>query len=207
MHIAILFYGRINKFKEHYKNIMESLGNSNTFDIFYSCDNAPLDLLQEFIQLYKPVSVINEKLEFTTNFGDYPKHPNTNINNMIAHFLNKLRVFSLLEKHVEIYKLHYDLVISLRLDLLFEDTMVFYTVEEDTIYIPEGYDFEDFAINDQIAYGSIRTMKKYMNIIYNIDFILNNGQTILHPESLTYTNILNNGLKIIRFPFNYSLDK
>jgi len=207
MHIAILFYGRINKFKEHYKNIMESLGNSNTFDIFYSCDNAPLDLLQEFIQLYKPVSVINEKLEFTTNFGDYPKHPNTNINNMIAHFLNKLRVFSLLEKHVEIYKLHYDLVISLRLDLLFKDTMVFYTVEEDTIYIPEGYDFEDFAINDQIAYGSIRTMKKYMNIIYNIDFILNNRQTILHPESLTYTNILNNGLKIIRFPFNYSLDK
>ena len=207
MHIAILFYGRINKFKEHYKNIMESLGNSNTFDIFYSCDNAPLELLQEFIQLYKPVSVMNEKLEFTTNFGDYPTHPNTNINNMIAHFLNKSRVFSLLETHVEIHKIQYDLIISLRLDVLFEDNMPFYTIEEETIYIPEGYDFEQFAINDQIAYGSITTMKKYMNIIHNLDYILNNSQTILHPETLTYINILINGLKIIRFPFKYILDK
>jgi hypothetical protein len=186
---------------------MESFKNSNTFDIFYSCDNAPLDLLQEFIELYKPVSVINEKIELTKTYEDYPKHPHTNKNNMLCHFLNKSRVFYLLEKHIEIHKIHYDLVISLRLDLLFENTMPFYTVEEDTIYIPEGYDYLDFAINDQIAYGSIRTMKIYMNIINNLEIILNNNKTLLHPESLTYTNILNNGLKIIRFPFNYRLDK
>jgi hypothetical protein len=206
MRIAVLFYGRINKFREHRENILNSLGN-NILDIFYSSDNSPQEDIDEFINLYKPVKVTNAKIHFKMEFGNYPKHPNTHVDRMICHFVNKMRVFHLMETHAKNENINYDAVISLRLDLLIESPFTINKIEENTIYIPEGNDFEPDAINDQIAYGSMETMKKYMNIIYNLEFIIENQLSILHPESLTLTNLMINKVKIERFHLRYILNK
>ena len=47
MHIAVLIYGRLNKCREHYANIVESLGSHNNIDFFLSSDNAPESLLND----------------------------------------------------------------------------------------------------------------------------------------------------------------
>jgi len=49
MHIALLLYGRIEKFKDNYDQILDVIGRNNTVDIFYSSDYEPPQKIAEFI--------------------------------------------------------------------------------------------------------------------------------------------------------------
>jgi hypothetical protein len=67
------------------------------------------------------------------------------------------------------------------------------------------YDYIDYAINDQIAYGTVNVMKKYNSI--NAVYLLEQHLSIPHPESLHYANIHYHKLNINRVNINYYLDK
>jgi hypothetical protein len=213
MRIAVLVYGRINKCSGHYKNILWSLGD-NQVDFFLSSDNASTNDLDIFLQLYKPILYCNDRISHNYNLDiyDYLLEPyrnsigKINNNNVICHFINKGRVFKLLEKFIEIEKVQYDYILSLRIDLVFQSQFQFdIPIKINTIYIPHGSDFV-FGINDQIAYGNLEVMKKYMNIFANIFLFLDNKITIPHPENLTKTNILYNKLTIERFNLDYFIE-
>jgi hypothetical protein len=66
MRIAVLVYGRLNKCVEHYKNVMESIGESNKIkiDFFFSSDNSPSYLCNDFIRLYKPKLYTNIAVKY-----------------------------------------------------------------------------------------------------------------------------------------------
>ena len=107
MRIAVLVYGRLNKCAEHYKNIVESLGENNEIDFFMSSDNAPQ--LNDFIRLYKPISYNNDPIHYDYDLGKYPgKREETNIHKMTCHFVNKNRVLMLLEEYVHKNNIQYD---------------------------------------------------------------------------------------------------
>jgi hypothetical protein len=212
MRIALLLYGRINKFKEHRANIIESFGKDNQVDIFYSCDGEDTSAMLEFIDLYKPIKVCNDKITDTIE-GKLHRYPNppspeyfdlVNIYNMSRHFINKSRVFKLLEEHIEQEHTHYDLVISTRIDIFYNESFIHGNIEENTIYIPMGYNYGLLAVNDQIAHGTLSTMKKYMNMYDNIINYLETG-CLMHPESLVYKNIIHNNINIVRYPLSYSI--
>lgn len=207
MHFAVLVYGRLNKCVEHYSTIVSSLDSSNNIiDFFLSSDDPPQDLLQEFINIYKPISYINDKISYSCDFGKYNGlREVTNIHNMTCHFINKSRVFTLLEEHIESTKVQYDCVVSIRVDLLIKSTFAITAIKENTVYIPHGCDHE--GINDNIAYGNVSSMKKYMNIYNNTTYLLENGMSIPHPESLTRDNITFTNLELIRFPLTYTICK
>jgi len=124
---------------------------------------------------------------------------------MTRHFINKNRVLVLLEEHIKACNIQYDCVVSLRLDCVFQTGFVFDNLEDNTIYIPAGYDHVAKAVNDQIAYGKIDVMKKY-NSINPVD-LLEKKLSIPHPESLNLANILFNKLEIQRPSIKYSLYK
>jgi hypothetical protein len=124
---------------------------------------------------------------------------------MTCHFINKNRVFSLLEQYVNKSNVHYDCVVSLRIDCLFQSKFIFNNLKDHTVYIPSGYDYVDNAINDQVAYGKIDVMKIYNSI--NPVFLLEKKLSIPHPESLTYANICFYNLNIERPIIQYHLDK
>jgi len=192
---------------EHYLSIINSISNNNTntIDFFLSSDDSPQELLQEFIKLYAPVSYINDNITYSCDFGKYNGlREETNKHNMTCHFINKSRVFKLLEEHIENTKKHYDCAISLRVDILLESTFNITNIKENTIYIPHERDYAG-GINDQIAYGTVSTMKHYMNIYNNAVYLLENGMTIPHPENLTRANIALSKLETIRFPLAYKL--
>jgi hypothetical protein len=199
MKIAVLIYGRLNTCVEHYSNYIDSLGKE--VDFFLSSDNSPENLLQEFIHLYKPISYTNEKINHTISLEKYDNKRGTQIHNMICHFINKQRVFELLEKHNETY----DIVVSLRIDIVFKNTFDFSNIVENTIYIPDNYDWG--GINDQVAYGNMEVMKKYNYIFKNIIYLLDNKLSIVHPETLTLANIIFNKLKINRFKLSYFIER
>lgn len=206
MRIAILVYGRLNKCLEHYKNIIASLGENNDIDFFASSDNSSELQLTCFINLYKPILYNNSSIEYDYDLGNYPgKRDETNIHNMTCHFINKNRVWMLLEEHINRNNIQYDCVVSLRIDCVFKNKFDFNSLDNNTIYIPFSYDYIDTAINDQIAYGKIDVMKKY-NSINALD-LLEKKLSIPHPESLNYANIHYYKLKIKRPHINYYLDK
>lgn len=208
MRIAILVYGRLNKCVEHYDNLIKHVGNEHSIDFFMSSDNSNEEQLLDFIRIYNPVSYINDKIEYDCDFKKYNGlRGETNIHNMTCHFINKGRVFTLLEKYVNETNIEYDIIISLRIDLIFYTPFIFNNIEENTIYIPEGYDHIENAINDQIAYGNINVMKKYMNIFLNSIYLLNMQQCIPHPEKLTLSNIIFNKLNIFRFYLSYAIER
>ena len=206
MRIALLVYGRLNKCNEHYNNIMGNIGKEHNVDVFLSSDTSSETQLQEFIELYKPISYNNDKIIYDTNLEKYEKHEATNIDHMIRHFINKQRVFTLLELYVKKESITYDIVISLRIDLVFHNSFNLTPLQNDTIYIPSDNDFLD-GINDQVAYGSIDVMKKYMNIYEYIIDLLERKITIAHPESLTLANIQFHKINIIRVKLLHVIDR
>jgi hypothetical protein len=206
MHIAVLIYGRLNKCSEHYINILESIGKHNNIDFFLSSDNSSESLLNDFISLYKPILYNNSIIHYDYDLGKYPdKRPETNIHNMTCHFINKNRVFLLLEEYINKKNVHYDCVMSLRIDCIFQNKFTFNNLVDNTIYIPAGNDWVDKGINDQIAYGKIDVMKKYNSI--NVVELLEKKLSIPHPESLNYANIYFYNLQIERVDINYYLDR
>jgi hypothetical protein len=206
MRVAVLVYGRLNKCVEHYENTVESIGKDIDIDFFLSSDNSSESLFNDFIHLYKPKLYDNSSIQYEYDLTKYPgKREETNIHNMTCHFINKNRVFLLLEEYKNKENIHYDCVISLRIDLVFLNNFIFNNLEDNTIYIPYGKDYLDNGINDQVAYGNIDVMKKY-NSINAVD-LLEKKLSIPHPESLHYANIIFHKLQIKRVNLEYNLDK
>ena len=203
MRIAVLVYGRLNKCVEHYNNILEHIGKQHDIDFFLSSDNSPESILHDFIHLYKPISYDNTPILYDYDLAAYPRAFETNIHNMTCHFLNKNRVFALLEKYIIGTYIHYDVVLSLRIDLVFNNSFDFNGLLDNTIYIPSDFDYR--GINDQIAYGKIDVMKKYNYI--NPIYLLENKFTISNPECLTLANICVNNLLVQRVELSYYIDK
>jgi hypothetical protein len=206
MRIAVIVFGRLNKCVEHYNNIIESLGENNNIDFFASSDNSSESLLSDFVNLYKPVMYNNSPINYDFDLGKYPgKRVETNIHNMTCHFINKNRVLLLLEEYINVNNIQYDCVVSLRIDCLFQNKFDFNFLEDNTIYIPSGFDYLENAINDQIAYGKIDVMKKYNSL--NAFDLLEKNLSIPHPESLNYANLKFYKLNIVRPCINYYLDR
>jgi len=221
MRIAVLVYGRIDMSNEaRAENIKNTIGTNHTIDFFLSSDNSSTPDIEEFIRLYRPISYINDPIERTDKLEfkracvfsrtcpeRNPSYDDLRIENMVRHFFNKKRVFSLLEKHIENTKIHYDVVLSLRNDLVFKNKFNFDYIHKNTVYIPEGSDYLGKALNDQVAYGRVETMKKYSNIFENMIYLLEKKISISHPESLNYANIHHHKLKIIRFILDYEIKR
>ena len=144
MKIAVLIYGRLNLCSMSYNYIIESLSNYDSVDFFCSSDNSHESHLHEFITNYKPLDYINDPIntdehKYMYSFPAVPP-PETNIDKMIRHFINKNRVYNLFLKHIEVNNKHYDIIMYLRADLKIYDKFDFQYPKDNNIYIPEGRD-------------------------------------------------------------------
>ena len=205
MRIAVLIYGRLNKCIENYDSIINTIGKEHEINFFLSSDNSSKNLLDEFIINYKPIDFINDKIVYTCNFIKYRKTKETNVHNMTCHFINKGRVFTLLEKYIKKTDIKYDIVLTLRVDIKISSNFNFNDFKNDILYIPKYKDH--YGINDNIAYGSLEIMEKYMNIFSYCEFLLNTTACRVNPEILTLANIKYHNLKVCRIDFNYIIDK
>jgi len=205
MRIAVLVFGRLNRCGDHYDNIIKSLGD-NEVDFFVSSDNPDESLLKEFIRLYKPKSYIHTPITYHYDLSKYPgRRYETRIDIMTRHFINKNRVFELLEQYIEKTKVEYDCVLSLRIDCVFKNSFLFDSFEDNTIYIPNGFDWVENGINDQIAYGKLEVMRKY-NLINPVE-LLEKRLSIPHPETLNCANIKYHKLLIERPEIEYFIER
>ena len=164
MRIAVLFYGRVKFFERKY--LLNVIDPEHEVDIFYSSDNEPQESIDEFIKLYNPISINNDKVVYDVDFNKYPLYvfysDRKPLHNMSCHFTNVKRAFALLKDHVTKNNINYDLVIVTRIDLFIEK-LVLYKPHENTVYIPCGDDYEG-GLNDQFAIGNQAAMKFYCSL-------------------------------------------
>jgi hypothetical protein len=204
MKVAVLLYGRMHKCVEFYNNFIKVRDKGCSYDYFMSSDDSPPDQINNFIHLYNPKSYTNEKIINNYSFIKRAFIHHVLIERMVPHFVNKRRVFDLLEKYVEENNIHYDIVISIRADLAFNTSQFNFIIpQENTIYIPNCYDYVPNAINDQVAYGLFNTMQRHSKICDNMLYLTEHKNIPAHPESLTLANINHYNLKIVRFDLDY----
>jgi hypothetical protein len=208
MRIAVLVYGRLNRCVEHYENIVAAIGREHTLDWFMSSDAAPESLLNDFLRTYSPAAYTNKHIEYTCDLSKYAgKRPETNIDSMTRHFINKERVWSLFDTYVQCNSAAYDIVISLRVDVIFRTKFPLTVPAANTVYIPAGYDYVDRGINDQLAFGDMASMKKYNSVFETSLQLLNEMRSIPHPETLTLATLNYHRLHVHRVGLAYALNK
>jgi hypothetical protein len=195
---AILVYGRLNKSKDH-AYLKQTFANC---DFYASSDNSPQEYLEDFVSIFKPILYTNEPIVHDYRLDNYPYRPvETNLENMVRHFINKKRVFELMKQSGK----KYDIIVSLRIDVVITNKIII-NILPNTIYIPFGRDYRS-GINDQIAMGDYPTMEKYMNIIDYIIGYLDSGFSFPHPEKLTEINLVYHRIPIKRVDIQYRLEK
>lgn len=206
MKIAALVYGRIDKADKYYQNIMNSIGQEHSCDFFLSSDNPRKEDFDLFISMYNPKGYNIDHIEHVHDLQKYSTGGQVcNKYNMPRHFMNKWRVFQLLQSYIEKTGTIYDVVIALRIDMKYQDKFTFQTPLPNTIYIPAGDDF--FGINDRLAYGDIISMCKYLDIYNTCTHLLEHNLSICHPESLLLAHIKHCKLNIQRFNFRTDIIK
>lgn len=203
MRVAILFSGRIKHYRENYDNILSNIIQNNQVDIFLSHSPELNEDLEDFIRLYKPIIVLNDKIGYF-DYTKYPKRDKNQGHNTMCMFVNRLRVFQLLRNYMKEKNVFYDAILSYRLDIIAQDKIDWSEIDSNTLYIPAKNDYG--GINDQIAYGSINVMKKYMTIYNDLNNILEDG-CIFHPESLLKKYLEKCRLIIERIRFRYEITR
>lgn len=207
MRIAILFSGRIQQFERCYYNILKyiKINDNNEIDFFLSHSPDLNEDLESFKKIFKPKLMINEPITYF-NHTKYPKYCHYQGHNTMCMFINRLRVFKLLETFINTTPTSYDLVISYRTETILNKDLNFQwfnQLNENTIYIPEGNDWWG-GLNDQLAFGTYDSMKIYLSLYEELKQMLDNG-CVFHPETILrhYLNIKN--INVIRIPLKYKL--
>lgn len=206
LNIAVLIYGRLKKANDSFSHIKNSLKKYNNINFFLSTDNANSNEIEQFIKKYNPKVFDNtlKNIDYESNkLVRYQKRPETNINNMLKHFLNKLTVFNIFENYYLKNNIKYDVVLAIRCDIFDISEFNFDNIIDNNIYVPIIHNY--YNMNDQIAYGNITVMKQYMTIYNNLDNLVIHKKCIIHPETLTLYNLLLNSIKINKINLTYTL--
>lgn len=204
--VAILFIGRILHHEKRF--LFFYLTRKNKYDVFYSADDEPQAEIEKFKKLYNPIAICNDKI---TDPPDYEKYNPDNIHlspkhfyGISRHYYNLKRVWNLMEQHIEKTGTKYDIIIKMRFDLRIGPFKLFKPYFN-SIYIPFGGDYN--GINDRFAYGDYEGMKKHMNIIDNVSYLIDNNLSFLNSEALTLANIIHGKIHVVRFETSHKIKR
>ena len=111
--------------------------------------------------------------------------------------------FNLIAAYQEKHSVQFDCILFFRADIDSPEVINITIPQENTIHIPEGYDWG--GINYQVAYGNYAAMKTYSELVNNIQKLCGEQGVYYHSETLLKRYLENENLNIVRFPFNYVL--
>jgi hypothetical protein len=200
MKIALCFSGQARAFEQGYEFYKKNLLDHYDVDVYIHSWKFHEE--RKFLELYKPVGYAFE----TPPLGDFDKkYTNTpNAEKYPPRFT--YRMFYSMYHCSDLMFKEYDWVIRARTDYALNTIIPFDELDNTKLYIPNCrmVPERDFG-NDQFAFGSQDTMKKYMSTYKNIDKYYDAGAQFigenlmqanlhehnLHGENLVYVNMNN----------------
>lgn len=228
MKTAILISGQLRDARNCFPSLKEYVIDAYNADVFidtWSPGNNVLDhrghLIsdnlspQETLLLYKPKLAMFEDFD-NSLFFDRIKKSNignkigydgshaweTKVENVFYMYYKVWRCFQHMKHYESLNNFHYDRVIRMRFDLMF-DMFPIIEVEPDSVYVPAGFDHRG-GINDLLSLGTRETMEKICDLFSNLVQYAESGVG-MHPESVLRTHMERCGLAINRFPLKYKL--
>ena len=225
MRIAILFSGRIEKYDQHYTNIMERIVQDHDADFFLSHSPELLEDLDDFARIYQPKAITNDPIEFS-DFSGYTCHPDTSKpHNVLSMWINRQRVFQEMRNYMINTNTWYDVVIHARIDTWYDEPLNYgallnkdNTIQDQEVFVPHGYDWG--GLNDQFAVGNYYSMESYMTLYDDVQNVLDHvtiPDLDIHenrnmprayyygPEPCLKKHLELQGVLVHRFPFRYRL--
>ena len=229
MRIAILFSGRIEKYDQHYTNIMERIVQDHDADFFLSHSPELLEDLDDFARIYQPKAINNDPIEFS-DFSGYKCHPDTSKpHNVLSMWINRRRVFQEMRNYMINTNTWYDAVIHARIDAWYDEPLNYGALDPNVdglcpvlgnreVFVPHGYDWG--GLNDQLAIGSYYSMESYMTLYDDVQNVLDHvtiPDLDIHdnrnmprayyygPEPCLKKHLELQGVLVHRFPFRYRL--
>ena len=221
--IAILFSGRIDKYDQHYTNIMERIVQDHDADFFLSHSPELSEDLEDFSRIYRPKAINNDPIHFP-DVSEYKCHPDTSKpHNVLSMWVNRQRVFQEMRNYMINTDTWYDVVIHARIDAWYDESLNYSEflqtcLGDRDIYIPQGNDWG--GMNDQFAVGSYYSMESYMTLfddVYNVldhvtipDLDIHENRNMPRayyygPEPGLKKHLELQGVLVHRFPFRYRL--
>lgn len=124
---------------------------------------------------------------------------------VLSMFKNQKNCIDLISEYQNAEGIVYDLVIYMRADLIPIGSFDFDLSFDDSLHIPNVP--LHVAINDQIAYGSFPTMKKYCSVYENLEDYSNKYKIDFVPETLLKFHLDHLQVPITYFDFSYTLNR
>jgi hypothetical protein len=207
LRLAILMAGRIFNYKDAYPNIMENIVQGNIADFFLSHSPELDEDLEDFRRIFQPKILNNDPHSIKVI---NPAFQHQNRENVIKMLYNRQRIFDDFKKYMADNHVTYDLIISYRADTISFDKLdysIFKDMGANAIYIPRDFDWSHIGTCDQMAFGNLAVMEKYMTIYNDIDRYLGVQGTRITGEELVYRCLAMNNIQTIRFTLKHRLSR
>jgi len=139
---------------------------------------------------------------------ELPKNKETKTENVYSTLYHKHKVFEMLTDYQKQHNIKFDCIIFMRADMDLELTpeLNISHIKDNTLYVPEPiYDWD--GLNDQMAYGDFKTMKKYCSLVNDIEKLCKEQGLLFHPETMMKKHVENSGIHLERFSHFYVLHK
>jgi hypothetical protein len=208
LNVAVFFSGRIKDYELELKHLIELKKKYNATFFVSVNESLELDYMKSFFKTFD-VGDDQKNIESTPTPSNLillycENYPKANYSNVFSMYYHNYKCYDLINKYQIKNSIIFDVIVKYRVDIHSNDTISLIKPNYNTIYIPEGYDYE--GLNDQIAYGDNESMKLYCSVL----LILSNlcmKKINFHPESLLDGGVKSVDLKIIRIPYKYVLHK
>lgn len=209
-YIAIFLPGRItsSQFRSVSDNLLQFTKHYNV--VFFVSVNKSANDDHYNKKLFDKLDVNsgNVNIEVTkepVELRNYSKKLESSYENCYSMFYHNKRCYDLLDAYQKSSGIQFHAVVKYRGDISSPELMhIIDNPLDDTVYIPEGADWG--GVNDQVAYGTPESMRKYCNCVNKILEYCANG-VIFHPETLLQHHLIQSHLRVQRFSYIYKLLK
>jgi hypothetical protein len=210
--VALLMAGRINAY--HQPWIFRMIERYN-IDVFVS-GNGRYD--QEFIDLYKPKRYNFEKYKLDQKFMNIPstqvlnifKPMNSfsgpNIYGFASQTYNKFKCMNLIEDYQNDMGFEYDVIITSRCDLAYDDDVILDFDINDRIFMTGDHKDGNILTADGFYYSNYKMTRKICDYYKNIEDYHKRGFSIgITPENII--GLSTDYAPIVRIDFKWAYDK
>lgn len=203
MSVAVLLSGRIvtGDYDETVRRLKCTFdGYDVTYFVSVNASVHNTEYTKRFAEELGRVYVNIEETNCPFDYTIYTKKKETCYEHVYSMFYHNKRCFEMAVEYMEQYKTRFDVIVKYRSDIRNEYELRIIQAGDNTIYIPEGYDYN--GLNDNIAYGNIESMCKYTKCVDYISYLCECG-TVYHPETIldTYLKLVQVDIERIQFPY------
>lgn len=208
LRIAMLFSGRVKSYED--SGWLKDLIAARQIDCYASLNCDYDDYQQRFLEWFRVKRHRFEHFVLPPQYDAMHSHkaPETPLYNACAMFYHRQCAYGLLLDAAPARP--YDLIVSMRADILTERTLDFEHIIDSSlagprdIFIPASADYG--GLNDQLAFGNYPVMTVYCNLYASLPHYHQHDGVRFHPETMLAHHLKVNSCIVRRFDFPYQLN-